>query len=115
MARPRKEINQEDFEKLCAIMCTKPEMAGWFNVSEDTIERWCVRTYEEGYAECFKKFSAPGKTSLRRKQYEVAMGGHVTMLIWLGKQFLGQSDKIIHAEGDVKNILQLNYGRKNKE
>ncbi len=34
-----------------------------------------------------------GKASLRRKQYEIAMSGNTTMLIWLGKQALGQSDK----------------------
>ena len=30
---------------------------------------------------------------LKRKQYEGAMGGNVTMLIWMGKNYLGQSDK----------------------
>ena len=30
--------------------------------------------------------------SLRRKQKEVAMNGSVPMLIWLGKQHLGQRD-----------------------
>ena len=33
------------------------------------------------------------KNSLREKQYDVAMSGNVSMLIWLGKQVLGQSDK----------------------
>jgi hypothetical protein len=31
--------------------------------------------------------------SIRRKQFEVAIKGNPTMLIWLGKQYLGQSDK----------------------
>ncbi len=31
--------------------------------------------------------------TLRRKQYEAAMGGNITMMIWLGKQILRQSDK----------------------
>lgn len=30
---------------------------------------------------------------LRAKQFEVALGGDKTMLIWLGKQRLGQSEK----------------------
>ena len=41
-----------------------------------------------------KKGFESGKASLRRKQYEVAMGGNCTMLVWLGKQYLGQTDKI---------------------
>jgi len=30
---------------------------------------------------------------LRQKQFEMAMNGDVRMLIWLGKQYLGQSEK----------------------
>lgn len=32
--------------------------------------------------------------SLKRKQWEMAMNGNITMLIWLGKQNLGQTDKV---------------------
>ena len=32
------------------------------------------------------------KKMLQDKQWEVAMEGNVQMLIWLGKQYLGQSD-----------------------
>jgi hypothetical protein len=32
-------------------------------------------------------------SSLRRKQLQVAMSGSVPMLIWLGKQLLGQTDR----------------------
>ena len=32
------------------------------------------------------------KIQLREKQWEVAMEGNVQMLIWLGKQYLGQKD-----------------------
>ena len=31
--------------------------------------------------------------SLRAKQFELAMRGNPTMLVWLGKQELGQSDR----------------------
>ena len=34
------------------------------------------------------------RTSLRRWQYEKAKDGNVAMLIWLGKQLLGQRDRI---------------------
>ena len=32
------------------------------------------------------------KKELEDKQWEVAMDGNIQMLIWLGKQYLGQSD-----------------------
>jgi len=37
--------------------------------------------------------SAMGKMSIRRLQFEKAKEGNTTMLIWLGKQYLGQTDK----------------------
>ena len=91
--RPRKELNQETFEGLCEIQATLEEIAGVLRVSEDTVERWCKRTYELGFADAHKKFSATGKTSLRRYQFDLAKKGNATMLIWLGKQYLGQTDK----------------------
>jgi hypothetical protein len=91
--RPRKELNQHTFEGLCEIQATLEEIADVLRVSEDTVERWCKRTYELGFADAYKKFSATGKTSLRRYQFEAAKKGNTTMLIWLGKQYLGQTDK----------------------
>lgn len=35
-----------------------------------------------------------GKASLRGKQFAVAMTGNPTMLIWLGKNMLGQKDQV---------------------
>jgi hypothetical protein len=34
-----------------------------------------------------------GLASLRRRQFKAANDGNATMLVWLGKQYLGQSDK----------------------
>ena len=106
--RPRKEIDQHTFEGLCEIQCTLEEIAGVLRVSEDTVERWCERTYELGFADTYKKFSAYGKTSLRRQQFELAKKGNATMLIWLGKQYLGQADKPLPDESDEEvNIEEL--------
>lgn len=98
MARPRIEINQEQFESLCRIQCTLSEIADFFKCSEDTIERWCKRTYndengnEMGFADTYKIYSASGKMSLRRWQFRSAENGNTAMLIWLGKQYLGQKE-----------------------
>ena len=37
---------------------------------------------------------ASGRATLRRLQWQRANGGSDTMLIWLGKQMLGQKDKV---------------------
>jgi hypothetical protein len=92
MGRKQIEISRSDFENLCAIWCTLEDIAGWFDCSADTIERWCKRTYQATFAETYKKKSAKGAVSLRRKQFELAQKGNVGLLIWLGKQHLGQRE-----------------------
>ena len=104
MARPQIEINKEHFENLCNMQCTLEEIAGFFKCSKDTIERWCERTYEEGFADTYKKYSQNGKISLRRYQFKLAEK-NASMAIWLGKQYLGQTDVgIVTSTGD--EILQ---------
>lgn len=93
MARPRKEIDRDEFEKLCALQCTKAEVAGFFNVSEDTIGRWCKRTYKESFAVVFANKRSGGKISLRRSQFRLAEKDS-RMAIWLGKQYLEQCEPI---------------------
>lgn len=92
MARPRIEIDAEQFEKLCFMQCTLKEIAGWFKCSEDTIERWCKRELKMGFADAYERYSAGGKISLRRYQWKMAEH-NCSMAIFLGKQYLGQSDQ----------------------
>ena len=106
--RPRKEIDQKIFENLCGIFCTQEEIAGVFNCSPDTIDRWCKRTYKEKFAEVFKKYSAAGKTSLRRWQFQAAERGNTSMLIFLGKNYLGQADVVrneVSTNGKLADLI----------
>ena len=91
MARPRIDIDKDQFKKLCGIQCTEEEIASWFKCSVDTIERYCRREFNMSFAETFKMFSADGKISLRRIQFRMAET-NCSMAIWLGKQYLGQKD-----------------------
>ncbi len=91
MTRPRKEIDREGFEKLCGFMCTEEEIASFFDVSADTLQRWCKRTYGAGFAEVYKNKTADAKCTLRRYQMQLAEK-NPTMAIFLGKQWLGQKD-----------------------
>lgn len=104
--RPRIEIDREQFEDLCKIQCTLEEIASYFDCSDDTIERWCLREYDKGFAEVFRLKRGKGKVSLRRKQYQCALDGDKTMLVWLGKQMLSQTDKLDQNISGIKvNIV----------
>lgn len=103
MARPRKEIDQKQFENLCGLQCTLEEICGWFDVCSDTLEAWCKRTYKRSFSEVFAQKRGAGKISLRRSQWRLAEK-NATMAIFLGKQFLGQRDNIDVTVSDAKGI-----------
>lgn len=90
--RPRKEIDQNLFENLCGIQCTEAEICVALECSEDTINRWCKRTYGATFADTYKSKCQRGKSSLRRMQFKLA-AKNASMAIWLGKQYLGQRDE----------------------
>ena len=102
MGRPRKVINWEQFEQLCSLQCTLSEIAGFFKVSEDTIERAVKRHYKQTFADVFRTKRGTGLISLRRSQFAAAQKGNPLMLIWLGKNWLGQKDKVDITSGDDK-------------
>lgn len=91
MARPRKQIDQKQFENLCGLQCTREEICDWFEISDKTLDKWCNETYGYSFSVVFAQKRGKGKISLRRAQFRLAEK-NATMAIWLGKQFLGQRD-----------------------
>lgn len=91
MGRPKKNIDKAKFEEMCADQCTEVEIAGAFGVSTDTINNWCKATYGLTFSEVFAKKRQVGFVSLRHAQFEMAKK-NVVMAIFLGKNYLGQSD-----------------------
>ena len=102
MARPRKVWAAEQrgvFERLCNLYCTKAEICKVLGMDRRTLDKCIAETYSDTptWAEAFERFSAKARAELRRKQFEVAMSGDRSMLIWLGKNYLGQSERPDHA------------------
>ena len=93
--RPKKTINYDELEKLCQLQCTGEECASFFDINYDTLNARIKEKFGIGFSEYYKKKSETGKTSLRRLQWKSAQAGNVTMQVWLGKQYLHQSDKQI--------------------
>jgi hypothetical protein len=96
LGRPEKSIDLQELEKLCALQCTQVDLACWFDVSLSTIER---RQRDSEFAAVMARGYARGRVSLRRKQMQLAEQGNPAMLIWLGKQYLGQRDTVDQTIG----------------
>ena len=85
MARPKKyNIDGEQVRKLANYGCTNVEIANFYGCSADLIEK--------SYSDFLTKGRAEMKLRLRQLQWKSAEKGNAVMLIWLGKQILGQSD-----------------------
>ena len=78
----------ETVEMLASKCCTQDEIAEAIGISADTLQR-----DQELYG-AWKRGHNNMKTSLRLRQFQSAMSGKVVMQIWLGKQYLGQKDKV---------------------
>ncbi len=97
--RPVKEIDFDKLDLLCQIHCTAQEVVSHLNmldadVSYNTVERRIKEKFGMTFGEYIaQKHNAYAKPKLRRLQWNAAEAGNVSMLIWLGKQYLGQSDK----------------------
>jgi IS30 family transposase len=94
MGRHLIQIDWIAFDKLCGIQATLEEIASWFDCSDTTIERAVKREKKQGFEDYYAQKAGKGKISLRRKQWELAMKGDKTMLVWLGKQYLGQNERM---------------------
>lgn len=105
-------INQNTFESLCAIQCTKEEICSVLDVSEKTLNSWCNNTYGENFSLVFNKKKEYGKSSLRRTQWRLAEK-NPTMALWLGKQYLGQKDVVENQNIDMSKVDKLIEGLEN--
>lgn len=105
LGRPKIQFNLEEVEKLGSIGASYEEIAGWFDCTTRTIDNRMADTDGE-FFRAYKRGSTDLKRSLRRDQIEAARKGNATLLIWLGKQLLGQSDKI-ETKSEVKQDVKM--------
>ena len=103
--RPKKEIDYELVGKLAMIQCTQEEIAGILDISRQTLLK------DEQFLYIYSTKKEAGRSSLRRLQWKTAEAGNPTMQIWLGKQYLGQSDKQeVEHGGAVKHSYVAEWG-----
>ena len=89
----KKVVTPEDVYKLAAIGCSDSEIARWFDIADNTLKY--------NFSEIIAKGRDDLKNSLRRAQIKLALSGNAVMLIWLGKNLLGQSDSPVNNEANA--------------
>jgi len=112
MARGRKptKIDQGRFEGMVTFGATCLDCANEFNCTEESIVRYVKRTYGTNFVEFSNKKRGTVRMKLRHKQIQLALEGSVPLLIWCGKQYLGQSDKIEQSIDQAPTRLIIDRG-----
>ena len=99
MPRPKKDIPLKQVEALGMIQCTIDEVSLVLGIPPSTLKS------RPDVMETFNRGKEKGKMSLRRAQWKKAMEGNVTMLIWLGKQYLNQREPQLNiGMGEIEHI-----------
>lgn len=109
--RPRKEINLEQVKAMCRIQCTQEEVCAILEVDDKTLSARLREAGYSGFSEFHKKYNHEGKASLRRAQWKAAVeDNNPTMLVWLGKNMLSQTDKQdVKVSGDLVHKVEIEF------
>lgn len=110
MGRPEANIDWEEVEQLLMSGCTGTEIAARIGISAPTLYDRCQSDNEMMFSEFSQEKKAKGDTLLKQAQFNAAViDKDKAMMIWLGKQRLGQKDKIesdLNHNGGVQVILE---------
>lgn len=101
-----KRSNILDLKKIRAyaeVGCTLEEIAGLLGVTQSWLES--AKQKDAALEDAILSGNMNLKQSLRSTQVRLALSGHPGMLIWLGKQYLGQSDKQETKQETTVNIV----------
>lgn len=93
VGRNKTVIPEEQVAHLASIHCTNKEMADFFDVP--------LQTFVDNFRDIITKNKILTKQRLRKAQLDLALNKHDrVMLIWLGKNMLGQTDSPIDTDED---------------
>ena len=89
----------DKIQMLASFGCSITEIAKYFRIDESTVRKNYKDELETGRESL--------KVRLRQLQWDHAARGNTALLIWLGKQYLGQTDrKEIDLIGNLESVLK---------
>lgn len=108
-----RKVDEDKLRELAEAGCSNKEIADMLGVSASTLTLHWRHILDDARGTLAK--------TLRQKQIERAMKGDVQMLIWLGKVYLAQTDKLVvqnvsfndMSEEDLRRAIEI--GRKHRE
>jgi len=105
-------IDYDQVANDASLQYTEYEIARHIGLSDDGFRKRKAR--DKKLRDALDKGRARGRMSLRRLQYAGAQAGNPTMLIWMGKQYLGQRDKAELDRNDNVTVTIIKPGDRSK-
>jgi hypothetical protein len=93
VGRDKKVIPPSEVYKLAQLGCKDTEICDWFGIDGNTLRY--------NFSVELLKGRESLKQSLRQAQIRLALSGNATMLIWLGKNLLDQSDNPTNTDANT--------------
>lgn len=95
---PKKKVDWEVVDKMLKFQCSSTEIAGYFNIHRQTLYDKVSEEFDCTWTEYAASRQSCGLGLLRCTQFEKAFNtyskANAQLLIWLGKQYLGQKDGV---------------------
>lgn len=103
-------IKWKEVEQLFEAGCTGQQVADYVGVHYDTLVKRCKKDLGIELSELKRQKRSRGDAMLLAGQFKRALKGSDTMSVWLGKNRLGQTDKI-KQEVDMFSALSRERGK----
>lgn len=107
MSRPEKDIDWNVANSMLTSGCLGTEIASYFDMHPDTFYDKVFEKYKMGFSAYSQRKKMRGHGILRHKQFIKAVEKlDNTMLIWLGKQMLGQRDSYLDNDTNTEDHMK---------
>ena len=116
--RKPKPINWDDVDKFLVSGASGIQIAAYVGVCQDTLYQRCKKDKGVDFSVYLEEKRQKGNSLLLGKQFQVAMAGNTTMLVWLGKQRLKQTDQPTESQefnGSLAGLLGVMHLIKTSE
>ena len=91
--RPKAVIDWKLVDEYLRSQCDGAHIANILGIHPNTLYLACEEKFKINFSEYSQQKKGEGQELLRARQFKAAMDGDKTMLVWLGKQYLGQREK----------------------
>jgi hypothetical protein len=110
MARPKAHIDWDEVGRLLQAGCDGVQCAAYFGMDNETLYNRCKDDLGMGFTDFLRQNRQKGDALLYAKQFESALKDKDRgMLIWLGKQRLGQREKQDIDQTIKTEPIQINW------